>query len=657
MVQVLNPFKSRVTESAADAPAFMQVFAQGILDLPALRDILADNTYILSSPGGGKTTLLSLFLPRNVVNLVKSPPVSGDKDEGIVEWARRERVIGATRANVAGLRISCTGALSSVARLSAEPSAKERFFLASLNAKVVLDGLFALQVVLEQDENHFLDTARLQPPDDWPAPPGFPKNPSARELRTWAERIDASCGEAIDSVLPVDKEAMPGHADFIGPVVLNPKFWSMPGVPWLEHVLIMLDDVHDLEKEQLRTVYQQVFPKRSQGARTWFAARTAISDQFDPTRDFINERDGRRIVLEESWAQAEKEWRVFTRTVADKRARLSSSRVASFSSHVDGSIHASMATTVLKELTNARERVRRKITNEAAALAITERIGAVEDTWKQLVHWRAVEAQLETRTGMKTQALVQMQAPPEPLGSPGAALLGAAELFLHNESGFPYYYGMHRLSALGFYNTEQFLAVAAPLYEFMLDREANDEASFEVSPEHQHKIVEATSRKFIKERLERLDDPAQVANFIEGAGRLLHEATFRRSAPYPPGATHIAILEQDYDALRNSNPTRSDVGLVRNVLNAAASENVVRIAPGSRIVKDRKWRFIEMNPLYMVRFGLPVSSSHCQHVSIPELASWAGGVFTEKSRRTSKALGIGLDTSASLLDDFDQLEE
>src|SRR6266446_3959168 len=100
MVQVVNPFKTRATENVAGAGGFLQVFAQGVLDLPDLAGVLQENKYILSSPGGGKTTLLSLFLPHNVVNLHRSPPLGGEK-EGIVTWAKREGVITESGGNVA----------------------------------------------------------------------------------------------------------------------------------------------------------------------------------------------------------------------------------------------------------------------------------------------------------------------------------------------------------------------------------------------------------------------------------------------------------------------------------------------------------------------------------------------------------------------------
>ena len=124
----------------------------------------------------------------------------------------------------------------------------------------------------------------------------------------------------------------------------------------------------------------------------------------------------------------------------------------------------------------------------------------------------------------------------------------AAEIFLHQEYDFPYYYGPSRLASLGSFNVEQYLSLAGDLFEEALAAallQGRRGAAPVLSPERQQEILMAAYAGRVKDLPRRAKNGRDVLNFLNAVATFCRDVTYQPNAPYAPGVNGVAISMQE----------------------------------------------------------------------------------------------------------------
>ena len=227
--------------------------------------------------------------------------------------------------------------------------------------------------------------------------------------------------------------------------------------------------------------------------------------------------------------------------------------------------------------------------------------------YERAVAWQTIDI-LISRESRRAQLAFEFPLTPEELQKKDdSAARSAAELFLANRFGLPYYFGVSRLASLASSNIEQFLATAGELFE-----ESSSAAilkrPYQLSSKRQHTILKRTAKQWWEQDVLRsLPLQSEVRRFVESIGRFAHRETFQPNAPYAPGVTGISITMAEREMLRDEGflAGRSDLKHLAEVIAICLAHNIIE-AELDRSQGYERRMLLYLNRLLCCHFDLPL---------------------------------------------------
>ncbi len=630
-----NPFRLRTSENIESDATFLRLFEPGLLDVLPTEGLWDRVQIIRSAPGGGKTSLLRLFTPRALLALHANH--AGDEFKELHQRARAMGAINEAGPTVLGVLLSCDRNYAALADMDLDEGRRERLFLGLLNARILLATLRAALALKRLSYPQDLRRLRANVPWEVGLPADLPLQGSGQDLHDWADRLEATVCEAMDSFGPADTEGLRGHDTLVSLALLRSDALCIDGEPVALRSALLLDDAHRLTKRQRQQLVRAVVDRRS-GVGVWIAERfealstdELLSDGATAGRDY-----GGIIHLERYWRGGKvRRFEHLVLSLADRRAHAAPAvDIGSFGACLRLSLEdprwdpmitsaADEVATHVRRLANGESRFREWV-------AARELIGGAP--WERAVAWRALQILIE-RERRKTQLMFDWALSVDQLeDKDNSAVNTAAELFLANEFSLPYYFGSARLAALASSNIEQFLALAGDEFEEVTSA-ALLKRPTDLSPERQEAIL----RKAVAARWEEL--PRRVRNgdvvraFLQAVGEFSKQETYLPNAPYSPGVTGIAISMADSKRLRDPDYRRDnpDHGRLAEVLATALAYNLLEPIPNHKN-KGVYWMVFNLNRLLCVQFGLPLQYGGWREKSLRELCRWLDNGFRPTRR-------------------------
>jgi len=635
---VRNPFRLTTAESIETDADFLRLFGPGVLDLLPVAATSGQPLFIRSAPGGGKTTLLRAFTPSILLNLLALR--GSDPHRELYSKLKELDVVDDSGLKVLGVLLSCRRTFPSLEDLGLPSARADRLLRALLDARILLGALRAVLVGHQLRYPDDLHRLTIDPPQDELAVPRQRLPCDGNEARDWAEKLELSVCDAIDSLGPIDGIDANGHDVLHSLRILDARAIrvddQVPGQRWL----VLLDDVHKLTSAQRQGLRETLVEGRH-ATSVWVAERLeALSTNEMLATGALDGRDyGAVINLEATWSKG-KGKKNFIRTmgaIAERRAEMAAdaSDVGTFAATLGGG---------LDSLENA-ERVRKAIEIVRARVDalgraqpryrewIRSRAAQEGSPWEILVGLRTLEILIE-RDRRKRQMSFDFELPAEDLEQrDGSAVRNAAELFLADEFGFPYYFGFECVAQLGFQNVEQFLRLGGDLFEESLGA-ALIRRSPVIAPSRQQQILIRACEARLK------DLPARagrdVARFLDAVGKFCRQETYRPNAPYAPGVTGIAISMEDRRRLLGSDSSAASDAHRRfaDMLASALSQNIFR-AELDRSVKGGRFMVLYLNRMVCVKYRLPMGYGGFKEKPLKEFLAWLERGFTKKREQLS----------------------
>lgn len=635
MKDVRNPFRLQTAESIDTDTDFLRLFGHGVLDLLPDDALTGRPLFIRSAPGGGKTSLLKLFTPSVLQHLVA---MKGN--DAVKDLFRKLKAFGAIsdhHVDVLSVMLPCARTFPALADVDLKPARARRLLLALIDARVILGALRA--ILIARGLRFPDDLGRLTlvaPPDDHIPGLSYPFNGIA--VQRWAENIEQSVADLIDTLMSSDGAGPPGHDALFSLRLLDANCIQLDGRPFETRWLITFDDMQKLARAQRAALLEVVVDQRARST-VWLAERfEALSTDELLASGALSGRDHLVINLESEWKKGRFEPAV--KLIAERRARMAAESAGVYAPDAFApTIETDLDAPAWQEKTQAALDVVRKRVEVLAASKplyadwVKSRAGVDGTIRHQLIKWRTLEILIARQQGKRQMNLLLEPLSKEELDDKDESdVRAAAELFVSKEFDFPYYFGLSKLASLGSFNVEQFIRLAGDLFEESLAAAVMRRRTH-LTPERQEQILQGAYDTRVKDLPRRAKYGRDVLRFLDAVGQFCRDATHQPNAPYSPGVTGIAILMKERATLidpthLSKNPATAAFAAM---LGTAIAHNLLHAEVDYKVKGDR-YMVLYLNRLLCPKYELPLQFGGFREKPLREFITWA-----ERGYRPSKS--------------------
>lgn len=630
-----NPFRIRASQRSVSDEQFVRLFGPGALDVvDDKEDPFSGLVFFRSAPGGGKTTLLRMMLPRPL-----ELAVSLREDQQVKPTFDVLNNLGAVDENGAKL----LGAMISFSTEYQDLAQFDRgngLFRSLLDSRIVIATLRSL---LDQSGRLYpddLNTLRVT----WEPESGatVPASASGTELFEWASEIERNFYDTMDDLGEPD-ELQGGHTRLDSlKWFARARMYDGRGEVRSRRILLF-DELQFLDNTQRKSLINLVTNAR-EPCGIWIAERLdAMSHQDLLTEGALEKRDYDSVIqLETQWSG--KRSSGFTR-FAEQIANLRASKADGFEGREFFPLVANE-----EELAEGDNRYGEKsseietrlVQKTAGDSRYEEWIAAArkdrKDAISSAIKWRSTEILIE-RDLRRSQASFAFDIlPADELDEKEKVVSRAAEHFLRTEMETPLYFGKDTLAAVASSNIDQYLEIAGALFEEISAKITGPRSiPRSLSAERQDAIIREVAELRWEGLVRRLPQGYDAKRFLEALGKYCRDQTFRPTAPYMPGVTGFAISMQDRNTLANEDERKIKHFLqLRNVVTSLVAHNL--ITPHlDRKAKGKSYMVFYLNRLLCVKFGLPLGYGGWREQSLGTLHRWMElGDIGEQSEREPK---------------------
>lgn len=605
-----NPFAIRASERIETDEMFLELFSsEPLTHLEEKNEqsrLWGCVTTILSSPGAGKTTLLRLFSP-SILQRITERNTAYKK-------LKKLDVLDSERIKKCGvyLQLGRDYEFLEDDALFNEVEQK-RLFLSLLNARIILATLKSL-MSLAGIRYTALDQITYTPEEVIREFGDFKAEYNGKELLEWAAEQERKICEFLDSfVLP--EEGIQGSNSLFALKAMKASWFTFKGERLCDDFIFQIDDGHKLTKNQKKTLRDETVELRLP-VTLWIAERLETLATSDILSDKnIKDRDDQTIHLESTKKGI---FNPMVKNIATLRSAFSSDGI------ILASALASDTTINYKALYNeASKKYQTQLSKLHNFDNYKECIGAVEamDPYERVLNMRALLMHASRQGaggamnlfGYTSQDIEWMLNPLIPM---------VKDILPGEITKLPQYYGFPTLMDLSSQNVEQFLDLAAKMYELLVAKKISDPAHYVLSAEEQDQIV----REFA---LARLEDIKRLPRGNKVYGFLMHLIDFFRSVTFSPSysyksVTGFAVKEEQSgkwgkDGFWFQDPENEELS---SIMKDCLAYNFISKQGIIQGKKDQRWTIFYLNSWLCAYARLPLERGGWRPLSLHKLNSW-----------------------------------
>ncbi len=631
-----NPFFSRASQFIEQDDKFIKLFSPEILNLfrSGESNIWGPVKLLRSSPGGGKTTLLKVFTSKILSNIREQSTHDAHKKE-ILDVLKELGVYDdAHNITVAGSLLSFSNEYVSLEYLDANESQKLRLFFSLLNTRITLSILQSICVVRNLQFPKELDQVTISVDAAAQIPNSIRNLSTGLQFYDWACQLEQRICQEIDTIYDVNLEFLEGSDNLFTLDLFAPGKISVKGQVQVERVLVMLDDVHNLTASQRSHLIKGIIDKRPL-VHTWISERLkALTVDEIFSEGSKGGRDMDPIQLESFWALKPAAFERFAKSVADRRV----SSVLEDRDDFTSLLSTTLDETTLKVVDEALIKVQQTIENSFGNnkrykqwISNKQQL-QTSDNLERLIEWRSLEILLhrdKKNEGGQTSLGLEVLNDEQLEDQDGSDVKNAALLFLNEEYGIPYYYGITSLCRLASFNIEQFLFIAGWIFEDILTSSikkiVNPNIKLEVTPLRQEEIIKkvVTQKKYAD-----VLNITEIKNFMDAVGTFCRSETFVPNAWNSPGINGIAITMKEREQLKKTviNDPNHVYYKLAKCLATCFSNNLFEFRLDYKC-KGKFWMVIYFNKIFCVKYNLPLASGKFRERNLRILLDWFNNGF------------------------------
>jgi len=625
-IRLRNPFKLRNSEKIDSDASFLRIYSPNVLESfidKHKEDLLWDTiTFIRSSPGGGKTSLLRIFEPTTLVTLFNAKSQSASKE--LREFLKKLNVMDNDRINLLGVSLHCTRNYENLEDLAISEAQKKRLFFALINSRTVTATLRGIVQLKQGDFPSDLNKIQISYNNEHNYYKNIAFPCTGRDLYSWAETIEKKVYEAMDSFLPIEQIQPEGHDELFSFYTFDLENISYGDNKICEKILFMFDDTHKLSPNQRRLLLRFIIEKRANQS-IWISERLEALSNEDNLGSF-KDRDYNEINLEEIWQNKEGKFKNLTQNIASRRADVSTEDVTSFEENLEPGINEltfdqNLISGVEKSLKNLEYISQYSSKFNEWIDYLKEYSGTALDRARLarsaeiLAHKNMDVGQLSMDMAMTTQQLESLIT---------SEISTAAEYFLAMENKIPYYYSFERLVKISSSNVDQFLQLSGDLFESMLSNKIAGR-NIILTTEVQERLLKKSVENRWDELNRLIPNSKMVIKMLLKFAEFASKETNRPTIPYAPGVTGFAIKTPNKMKLIEEQHWLNDQ-LSKPLVEAMATCVSYNLLQKREINQGKKGSegttVYYLNRWLCVKFNLPLGFGGWRYLKSDELLKW-----------------------------------
>lgn len=629
MKELRNPFAMRSSESIESELIFLKLFGTGVLEILPDDCFLNKVTIFRSGPGGGKTSLLRLFRPESLNEIVNHGTEYKDLHDSLEKFS----VLSDKGPNVLGiyLRLSNYDAFQD---LDIGDEDKDKYLFSLIGSRLILKMLYGI-LALKNLEVSDLDDIQIEKPVECEHLLDLEFPCTGTELYAWASRHEKNiCGivNRFDYV-PDPSISLLANLDHV--YVMIPNNIKYKGQQIISKTLIMLDDLQHLRKNQRNNLVNKVSKSRYPMS-IWFAERLESLDLDEMIPDAVYGRDYNPIYLEEHWEKSHgRAFETFARSVSAKRAQVAELDFDfhSLHKHLEESIDNIELSPKLTDISNTIKGRLNKLS----------RTTSMFDQWIDEEERKIIQSPLNSALGWKSLeikvARVQRDAQKKLFDVPlsikeedeVSKLRSTSEFFIHDEFRVPYYYSFSKIAKISSSNIEQFLEVSSELFEQIKSQLIKSKKMDVILAEKQEDIIKKIAKRHWDEIPKKNTNGLEIEKFLTSFKDFARSVTIQPNAPYAPGVTGIGIRKSEYDKIikAGSQKEYSELKTLLEVLQTCLGQNYLKAhykakqGPKAKEGEEKDdLTVLYLNRLLCVHFGLPIGQGGWRPKTLNNLCEW-----------------------------------
>ena len=618
-----NPFLERMSERTTSDMEFVRLFSPKILE--KLEEGAFDGALHVfrSAPGAGKTTLLRAFTPpalRAFWNSRTRPELA----ESFQKLVNRGLLTEGDSPQLLGVYLSCASGYADLP--SGAGLEHDGLFRALLDCRIVLRALRSLGTLMgfsapEELNNISLNHSAVPPLQ------GIPALGNALELATWAERYEQQVLAQLDSLLGPTNATLPMHVRFEGVLWLQSIGFHYEGKPVAGKRLLMIDDAHRLRKKQ-RSVLKDELTVMRPSIPVWLAERTVALGTELLSQGAREGRDAHEYNLDKMWSDGKgsAQFAVYAQNILDRRMK---NQDAVPSGSFAQCLRDELVTSEVKQqLAEGVGRFRSYFERHQGNVRYVQWLtraeqhmaeGSVESVL-QLYVTRILMARDQSKRQLSLDMILTDEAFDD---KDSSQLRAAAELFMHEELGIPYYFGFERLCTMASNNVEELLALAAVLYVGLQAKQVLRKSESVLSAIEQEKfLTEAAARKrdFIPKSH---SEGTRAQRLLDSIGAFCYDQTFVHTASYAPGVTGVRLSRAELATLTAGSKPLGPTGVtLQRVLAECVAENLLVQRESQATGSRDSGTIFYLNRSLCANYGLPLQMGGWRDVYAADMMKW-----------------------------------
>ena len=316
--------------------------------------------------------------------------------------------------------------------------------------------------------------------------------------------------------------------------------------------------------------------------------------------------------------------------VGDRRARRAEREVLSFEGCLSDSLEPEFGVPKLSAVVRSEREL---------AYALAEPYGVLYSEWltqweadvselalpEQAARWAQLQILMQRRIQNRQGEFSFAPLPTSLIENAGSGTLEIATIFMSDRNQLPYFFGAKHVAHLASSNVDQFLSLAAVLFDLLLNTGSLGRRRRQLPASAQHKLIVDVSSSYVRDIGTRIPYGQDVANLVAGIAHLCHDETWRPNSPISPGVTGVSIRVLDRDelieaALRSGSPESR----LLNALASAIAHNVLSLRQ-TKGRRDEDRAIFYLNRLMCPAFQLPLGFGGYKPRKTSDLLAWMTG--------------------------------
>ncbi len=199
-----------------------------------------------------------------------------------------------------------------------------------------------------------------------------------------------------------------------------------------------------------------------------------------------------------------------------------------------------------------------------------------------------------------------------------------SKFLFYQELNIPYYFGTNNLIKISSFNIEQFLSLAAELFEEMLSSKIAGK-SIILTAKIQEKIIKFKIDKYWNDLNRRIPYGNSIRRFLEKFSEYARNETYKENSPINQGVTGFSITISNQEKLFSTQYWYEDINFepLLNVISTCIAYNLLETRDIVQGAKGQVNQVFYLNRILCLKFNLPIQYGGWKHRKLEDLLKWA----------------------------------